>query len=129
MRFGQPVWSWILEFIPLLFAQGSIGDVRFRILDTGGLADETQSRDTDEMNRRIFQGSERAVKDADLVFFLLDGKSGVTYFDQEIGLWLRRTGVAHKVVLVGNKLEGYRGEHEAAVLHLQELGGLCVSVC
>lgn len=71
----------------------------FWVVDTGGLVPGSQ----DTMDRAIGAQVERAVEEADVVVFLVDGKDGLNPIDAEIGAGLRASG--KPVVLAVNKLD------------------------
>jgi len=71
----------------------------FWVVDTGGLVPGSQ----DTMDRAIGVQVERAVEEADVVVFLVDGKDGLNPIDAEIGAGLRASG--KPVVLAVNKLD------------------------
>jgi GTP-binding protein len=52
--------------------------------------------------------TERAVRESDVVLFLVDARAGVTPLDEHFAQWLRRGG--KPVILVANKAEGRSGE-------------------
>jgi len=92
---------------------GRIGDLSFRVLDTGGL------EHGHGLEARIAEQTRRAVEDSDLTLFLIDARTGVTPGDRDIAVRLRRWGA--RVALVANKCEGRKGEeglYEAYALGL-----------
>ncbi len=72
---------------------------RFELLDTGGLYPPEE----DGIFEKVAQHIEKAVEEADLVLFLVDLKSGLTPYDEEIARWLRKKG--RPVLLVANKAD------------------------
>ncbi len=77
-------------------------DMLFELIDTGGLFPPEE----DAIWPVVRQHIEKAVEDADLVILLVDGKTGLTPYDEEIAEWLR---IKNKdVILVANKTEGKR---------------------
>jgi len=70
----------------------------FRLADTGGIEDST-----DRIVRMIRDQSERAVRDAAVIVFLIDGRQGLIPGDNEIAGVLRATG--KPVLLFVNKLD------------------------
>jgi GTP-binding protein len=121
-------------------ATGRIGSVRFRLCDTAGVdglrleawyaggtaAAGTPHRlsreaeeDDDDYQRPMMEQAALAARGAAVIFFLFDGRIGLTADDLATLRWLRRhvlqsnhslatTGLAapQRVVLVANKLEG-----------------------
>jgi GTPase len=84
--------------------EGRLFDLEFKIIDTAGYEDE----DPDTLPGRMRQQTERAVGDAQVALFLIDGRAGVNPLDEEIARWLR--GSATPVVLVVNKAEGKQAD-------------------
>ncbi len=79
--------------------EGRIGNLKFRVFDTAGL-DEARK---DTLEARMSAQAERAVDDADLIFFVIDARAGVTPIDQQFAARIRKKG--KPVVLVANKAE------------------------
>lgn len=74
----------------------------FRIIDTAGLEESFD----DSIRGRMRQQTEAALKEADAVLFLIDGRDGVTPMDGHFAQWLRRQ---KKPVILGvNKCENER---------------------
>jgi GTPase len=81
------------------YGDGRIGDRPFIVVDTGGLA--AGDRELDGlMERQAWQ----AIEEADLVFFLVDARDGLTGIDEDIAADLRRRG--KPLTLVVNKTDG-----------------------
>ncbi len=81
-------------------AEGRIGDLRFRILDTAGYEDRTDG----SLEDRMRQQTELAVRDADVILFMIDARAGVTPLDERFAQVLRKSG--KQVHLIANKAEG-----------------------
>ncbi|MEY4632677.1 MAG: GTP-binding protein EngA [Actinomycetota bacterium] len=79
--------------------------IDFWIVDTGGWMPSGTELD-DKVSRQV----EEAVRDANLVLFMVDASVGVTDEDELIAAWLRRTKVP--VLLVANKSDNDRREQE-----------------
>ena len=79
--------------------------VDFWIVDTGGWMPSGSELD-DKVSRQV----EEAVREADLVVFMVDAAIGVTDEDELIAAWLRRTNVP--VLLAANKSDNDRREQE-----------------
>ncbi len=87
-------------------AEGSLYGQTFRILDTAGLEESFD----DSIQGRMRRQTESALKEADAVLFLIDGRAGLTPLDRHFANWLRKQG---KPIIVGiNKCEN---EKAAAV--------------
>jgi len=85
---------------------------RIRLVDTGGLGSG------DPLEPKVRAKVEEAIRQADLVLFLVDGRSGVVPADQEIAELLRRHGVP--VLVVATKVD--EPQHEAFLGDLWSLG-------
>lgn len=70
------------------------------------------------------QQTVQAVQEADLVFFIIDGKVGATFEDEHFAKWLRKqiraSGRNISVHLVANKCEGNVDEYE--IMEAAKLG-------
>lgn len=96
------------------YGQGRVGDRRFVVIDTGGFEPVAKEGILKEMARQTLQ----ALDEADIVFFLVDGRAGVTPQDARIAELLRRRG--RTVYLAVNKTEGMNDARVTAEFH--ELG-------
>jgi GTPase len=70
----------------------------FEIIDTGGL-----QSDEDVISREISHQVRKAVAQADLILFVVDGREGVTAQDEEIASFLRKSD--RPVFLLVNKID------------------------
>jgi GTPase len=87
---------------------------RFLLIDTGGV----DIADVSPMTRSIAVQAREAVREADVVLFVVDAQAGVTPGDEEVAQILRE---AHKPVLVlANKIDD--PTHETLALELHRLG-------
>lgn len=77
----------------------------FYIVDTGGWMPSGSALD-DKVSRQV----EEAVREADLVIFMVDASVGITDEDEQIATWLRREHVP--VVLAANKADNERREQD-----------------
>lgn len=85
-------------------AEGHISDLKFRVVDTAGYEDVTDG----SLEDRMRQQTEMAIKEADVILFMIDARAGVTPLDQRFAQVLRKAG---KVVhLIANKAEGREAE-------------------
>jgi GTP-binding protein len=80
-------------------------DIPFRVVDTGGWMPGG-----DELDTKVSRQVEAAVRDADVVLFVVDTSVGLTDDDQAIANWIRRSGT--EVVVVANKADNDRRETE-----------------
>ena len=85
-------------------ADGSLGDLAFRLIDTAGFEDSYD----DSLEARMREQTNRAIELADVALFLIDSRSGITPLDAHFANWLR--GQEIPVILVANKCEGKAGE-------------------
>ena len=82
------------------FGIAQLGMFSFTVVDTAGLEDADQ----DSLQYRMTQAAEKAMAQADIVLFMVDGRAGITPQDEEIARQVRKV---HKhVLLVVNKAEG-----------------------
>lgn len=82
------------------YAQVTWQGVAFELIDTGGLLLGT----SDPLLGPAVEQVQRAIAEADVVLFVVDGRAGLLPDDEEIGRELRREG--KRVILVVNKVEG-----------------------
>ncbi len=80
----------------------------YEVVDTGGMIPGEQS----EIPVRIFEQARIAMETAALIFFVVDGRSGITPPDQELIRLLRRTG--KPVFVVVNKIDSEKQASEAS---------------
>lgn len=86
----------------------------FLIVDTGGLLPDA----TEEITRQVKEQVKRAVDEADVVVFMVDGKAGMTGADQDVANMLRRS--KKPVLLAVNKIDSPK--EEANLLDFYSLG-------
>lgn len=88
------------------YGLGSYGDSRFVLVDTGGLpGNEPEDR---QLTESVTGQSLRAMDEADVVLWLVDGRSGLTAADQQLAAQFRPLN--SKVHLVVNKIESLDAE-------------------
>jgi GTP-binding protein len=85
----------------------------FVLIDTGGWMPKG-----DALDDKVSAQSERAIREADLVVFVVDGSVGVTEEDDRVAALLR--GLDRPVLLVVNKIDHER--HEAQIWDFMRLG-------
>jgi GTP-binding protein len=85
-------------------AEGRIADLTFRVLDTAGYEDVTDG----SLEDRMRQQTELAIREADVILFMIDARAGVVPLDQRFAQVLRKAG--KDVHLVGNKAESRAAE-------------------
>ena len=84
-----------------LYRDGEWKNRIFTVIDTGGI--EINNEDT--LLSRVKQQAQIAIDEADVILFVVDGKTGVTRDDQEVAQLLRKTN--KEVLLVVNKVEDF----------------------
>lgn len=95
------------------YGQAKYDDLDYLVVDTGGISDKDVGFD-----EFMAKQSEMAIDEANLVFFVVDGRSGVTSGDEYVANLLRMKG--KKVVVVVNKVDGV--EEEAAMADFYSFG-------
>jgi GTP-binding protein len=85
-------------------AEGRIADLKFRVLDTAGYEDRTDG----SLEDRMRQQTELAIREADVILFMIDARAGVTPLDERFAQVLRKSG--KDVHLIANKAEGKGAE-------------------
>lgn len=83
-------------------ADAHLFDRSFRVIDTAGLEESFD----DSIPARMRQQTEAALKEADAILFMIDGREGVTPMDKHFAQWLRRQ--KKPVILGANKCENER---------------------
>ena len=84
------------------YAEAEWAGRRYLLVDTGGLDSDSGN----DLHGRVQEQSRRAVKEADVVLFLFDGKSGLNPLDREVVNSLRK--VDKPVFFAVNKLDSGR---------------------
>jgi len=85
-------------------AEGHIADLKFRVLDTAGYEDRRDG----SLEDRMRQQTELAIREADVILFMIDARAGVTPLDERFAQVLRKSG--REVHLIANKAEGRAAE-------------------
>jgi GTP-binding protein len=85
-------------------AKGKLADLDFVLIDTAGFEDATDA----SLESRMRQQTEIAIRDADVILFLIDARAGVLPLDEAFAALLRRAD--KPVVLAANKSEGRAGD-------------------
>ncbi len=73
----------------------------FLLVDTGGLHFESG-----ELVKEVKRQTQLAIREADLIYFLVDGREGLTTADHEVAQLLRKSG--KPILMVVNKIENQR---------------------
>lgn len=74
----------------------------FKLIDTGGIEPDS----TDEILSQMRRQAEIAIETADVILFMVDGKTGLADADKEVATMLRRSG--KPVVLAVNKIDNMK---------------------
>ncbi len=95
------------------FGAGKVGERDYIVVDTGGISGMEEGLD-----EKMAEQSFLAMEEADVVFFLVDARAGLTSADRMIAQHLRATH--KKTYLVVNKIDGLNPD--VAVSEFYELG-------
>ncbi|SOD39807.1 ribosome biogenesis GTPase Der [Nitrosovibrio sp. Nv4] len=101
------------------YGHGRLGDKPYLVVDTGGFEPTVTEGILHEMAKQTRQ----AVDEADMVLFIVDGRTGLASQDKIIAEQLRKTG--RKIILVVNKTEGMPSSVVTAEFHELGLGEPC----
>ena len=85
------------------YGTGRLGDLDLELIDTAGFEDVTD----ESLTARMQIQTEKAIAEADLCFFVIDAREGVTQLDHIFADALRRGG--KPVIVTANKAEGKAG--------------------
>ena len=84
--------------------QGRLGDIEFTVVDTAGL----EQSNPESLSGRMRVQTEAAIDQADVIFFMIDGRTGPVPVDHVFADLARKSG--KPVILIANKSEGTAGE-------------------
>jgi GTP-binding protein len=98
-----------------IYGTAKLEGCEFILIDTGGLTEQA-----DNMSDLMRKQAQLAIDEADVIFFLVDGRSGLTPADEKVAQQLRNVGKS--VLLVINKTEGEQREMVAAEFYALGLG-------
>lgn len=82
-----------------IYAEAEWNSIHFALIDTGGIEPESEDIILSQMREQ----AQIAMDMADVILFMVDGKSGLSHADEEVAMMLRRTGKT--VILVVNKID------------------------
>ena len=94
-------------------APGALGELVLTVLDTGGLEGETRraaavaAAARGAIETKMLAHTERAVRGADVVLFVVDARAGVDADDERYARWLKARRPNGGIILVANKTEGH----------------------
>lgn len=95
------------------YGRAMYNDYEYILIDTGGIDGSEEG-----IENRMAEQSLQAIDEADLVFFLVDARNGLTSGDYMIADYIRRH--QKKTVLVANKIDGL--DSDVATAELYALG-------
>lgn len=98
-----------------IYGTSKVEGCDFILIDTGGLTEQS-----DNMSDLMRKQAQLAIDEADIIFFLVDGRSGLTPADEKVAQQLRNVGKS--VLLVVNKTEGEQREMVSAEFYSLGLG-------
>lgn len=105
-----------------IYGKSDWNGIEFSIIDTGGYVVNSDDVFEEEIRKQV----KLAIDEADVIFFLVDVKVGITDMDQEMANILRRS--SKKVMLAVNKVENSQLYYDANEFYRLGLGELyCVS--
>jgi len=85
------------------YGEGAALEKKFIAIDTGGI-----SGDEVGIDAAMAEQSLLAIDEADLIFFVVDARDGLTPVDEDIAQHLRQTGKPYTLVV--NKIDGLNGD-------------------
>ena len=86
------------------YAEADWNGKGFVLVDTGGLIPDTKT----ELEQEVYLQAQIAINEAEVIIFLLDVKSGITYWDDLITKHLRQS--KKNIILVINKVDSEKDE-------------------
>ena len=94
------------------YADASLADLRFRLIDTAGMEEAGPTA----LQTRMFEQTKAAMDEADILLFVIDARLGVTAIDEHFAKLLRRSN--KKVILIANKAESTRANAASDIYSL-----------
>lgn len=98
-------------------APAKLHDLKLSVIDTAGYEYSKE----DSLEKRMWEQTQRAIREADVTLFLFDARDGLQPYDEHLAQLVRQSGKS--VILLANKCEGKLQEdsiHEAYKLGLGE---------
>lgn len=90
-----------------IYAECDWNGREFLVVDTGGIIFDEK----DELVTSVRRQAEAAIREADVILFVVDARTGPLKEDEEIAEYLRKSG--KKTILVANKVENISDEERA----------------
>jgi GTP-binding protein len=97
------------------YGRGRVGPCPYIVVDTGGIAGAPDGVEVGMQEQAM-----RAVQEADIILFMVDGRAGISAADQQLGDILRRLG--KPIFLVVNKVDGMSADFVTVEFHSLGLG-------
>jgi len=97
-----------------LYGEAEWRERKFFVVDTGGFLAKDENEFVEGMRFQV----KVALAESDLVLFVIDGREGPTWMDEDVADMLRKSG--KPVVVVANKIDD--GVHEDSVFEAYSLG-------
>lgn len=94
------------------YGQGSIADLGFEVIDTAGMEEAAP----DALATRMLAQTKAAIDEADLIFFVIDAREGVTPMDEHFSQIVRASN--KPIILIANKAESSRANAAADIYSL-----------
>lgn len=85
------------------YGQGKLADLEFILIDTAGIDDFFKGRTEAKINEQ----SQFAINDANVIFFVIDGREGVLPIERSLAINLKKEN--KPVIVLINKSEGSKG--------------------
>ena len=85
------------------YGQGKLADLEFTLIDTAGIDDALKGR----TEVKIKEQSQFAIDDANVIFFVIDGREGVLPIERSIAINLKKKN--KPIIVLVNKSEGLKG--------------------
>lgn len=97
-----------------LYGEAEWRDRKFLVVDTGGFLAKDENEFVEGMRAQV----KLAINESDLVLFVIDGREGPIWMDEDVAEMLRKSG--KPVIVVANKIDD--GVHEDDVYQAYALG-------
>ena len=97
------------------YGQANVDGRQFIVIDTGGITGDEEGIDAAMAEQSLL-----AIDEADVVYFLVDARAGLTAADQGIADYLRKQ--EKTVYVVANKVDGIDGDSESAEFFAMGMG-------
>lgn len=98
------------------YGKSEWGGQEFSVIDTGGWVVNSEDIFEEEINKQV----QIAIDEADVILFMVDVAHGLTYLDEQVAKWLRRTD--KPVILVSNKADNFSMHAESGEFYALALG-------